>query len=182
MSRILDSDTRELLEANIRQHVQRRMGGGDVRAQMPATVFESGPSSQRRVHLDTPPDRSRGGAMRLRLGDIVDMLSELQRTVRTVVQLQVDVQRSIRMEVAAALAGRDSVAVAASPPHKCSSPPRRADAGSCVVCLDAPTECVVVRCGHMCLCQACGLEIRAQRMPCPVCRAPVTDVMRVYHQ
>lgn len=42
------------------------------------------------------------------------------------------------------------------------------DAGTCVVCLSAPSEVVWVRCGHMCCCQRCSAALPGRR--CPVCR------------
>jgi hypothetical protein len=175
---MLDSATRELLEDNIRQHVQRRLGGNAPSAP-PGSLLDPLRSFQSRRAEPPRTSHPQAGDQRLRLVDIVDKLSDLERAVRTVIQLQVDVQRSIRMEVAAALAGRESVQGSTG----FRSPPAMpTDVGRCVVCLEAATECVVVRCGHMCMCQACGLEIKTKRMPCPVCRAPVTDIMRVFYQ
>ena len=54
------------------------------------------------------------------------------------------------------------------------------DSGSCVICSEASIDSVVYRCGHMCVCMACGLELKAQGLKCPICRAPITDVIRAY--
>lgn len=56
----------------------------------------------------------------------------------------------------------------------------QSDAGSCVVCLDAPTEGACVPCGHMAGCMSCLAEIKAKKWGCPVCRAKIDQVIRVY--
>ena len=54
------------------------------------------------------------------------------------------------------------------------------DSGNCVICSEAGIDSVVYRCGHMCVCMPCGLELKAQALKCPICRAPITDVIRAY--
>ncbi|KAF9595397.1 hypothetical protein IFM89_000315 [Coptis chinensis] len=51
---------------------------------------------------------------------------------------------------------------------------------SCVICLDAPLEGACVPCGHMAGCMSCLNEIRAKKWGCPVCRAKVKQVLRIY--
>lgn len=51
---------------------------------------------------------------------------------------------------------------------------------SCAICLDAPIEGACVPCGHMAGCMSCLNEIKAKRMSCPVCRAKVELVLRLY--
>ncbi|CAI9762729.1 unnamed protein product [Fraxinus pennsylvanica] len=51
---------------------------------------------------------------------------------------------------------------------------------SCVICLDAPIEGACVPCGHMAGCMSCLNEIKAKKMSCPVCRAKVELVLRLY--
>ena len=68
-----------------------------------------------------------------------------------------------------------------SPPSSTQSDGARViEAGHCVICSDGVIDSVVYRCGHMCVCMACGLELKAQRLKCPICRAPITDVIRAY--
>lgn len=165
VGRILDGEARERLERIVSDHVERRLGGAegmpiaDVvrvhrRRQQPRTA------TARRPPLDGP-----------NIQDLVDQIDELRRALKTSMALQLDIQRSIKMEVACAINGHEVQ-------QRHCSRPQQAD--NCVVCLEARAECVVVRCGHWCLCQSCGLEIKSKRMPCPICRAPVTDVMTVY--
>lgn len=47
---------------------------------------------------------------------------------------------------------------------------------SCVVCIDSPGVIALAPCGHMCICAKCS----AGTSSCPVCRSPVTSMLRVY--
>ncbi|XP_047315579.1 putative E3 ubiquitin-protein ligase XBAT34 [Impatiens glandulifera] len=51
---------------------------------------------------------------------------------------------------------------------------------SCVICLDAPTEGACIPCGHMAGCMSCLNEIKAKNWGCPVCRADIVQVVRLY--
>lgn len=51
---------------------------------------------------------------------------------------------------------------------------------SCVICLDAPVEGACVPCGHMAGCMSCLNEVKAKKWGCPVCRAKINQVVRLY--
>ncbi|XVE65828.1 hypothetical protein DITRI_Ditri08aG0030500 [Diplodiscus trichospermus] len=51
---------------------------------------------------------------------------------------------------------------------------------SCVICLDAPSEAVCVPCGHVAGCMSCLNEIKAKKWGCPVCRAKIEQVIKLY--
>lgn len=53
-------------------------------------------------------------------------------------------------------------------------------ASSCVICLDAPVEGACIPCGHMAGCMSCLNEIQAKKWGCPVCRAKIDQVIRLY--
>jgi hypothetical protein len=53
-------------------------------------------------------------------------------------------------------------------------------ANQCVVCWDAPAQGVCIPCGHLAGCMSCLSEIKAKNWGCPVCRAPIEQVIRVY--
>ena len=50
----------------------------------------------------------------------------------------------------------------------------------CTVCLDAPKNAALYTCGHVCVCYDCGLELIKRKNPCPLCRAPIQDCIKVY--
>jgi len=47
---------------------------------------------------------------------------------------------------------------------------------TCVVCLDAVSDHLVIPCGHKCGCSAC-LSVLTK---CPICRGPITSIQRVF--
>lgn len=56
-----------------------------------------------------------------------------------------------------------------------------ADASSsCVICLDAPVEGACIPCGHMAGCMSCLNDIKGKKWGCPVCRAKIDQVIRLY--
>jgi hypothetical protein len=44
------------------------------------------------------------------------------------------------------------------------------------VCLAAPRECVLIECGHACVCEQCAATLAL----CPLCRAYIERVQRLY--
>ena len=51
---------------------------------------------------------------------------------------------------------------------------------SCVICCDAPVEAACVPCGHFAGCMACLTEVKMKAFGCPVCRAQIDRIMRIY--
>ncbi|XVF66477.1 hypothetical protein PTKIN_Ptkin10aG0038500 [Pterospermum kingtungense] len=51
---------------------------------------------------------------------------------------------------------------------------------SCTICLDAPSAAACVPCGHVAGCVSCLNEIKAKKWGCPVCRANIEQVMKLY--
>ncbi|XP_053675880.1 serine-rich adhesin for platelets [Anopheles nili] len=46
----------------------------------------------------------------------------------------------------------------------------------CKICMDAPIECVILECGHMTTCTACGKVLSE----CPICRQYIVRVVRFF--
>lgn len=53
-------------------------------------------------------------------------------------------------------------------------------AGQCVICIDRSVDTVLYQCGHMCVCHQCGLQLKMEGHKCPMCRAPIRDIIRAY--
>ncbi|KAF3456772.1 hypothetical protein FNV43_RR01426 [Rhamnella rubrinervis] len=51
---------------------------------------------------------------------------------------------------------------------------------TCIICLDAPVEGACIPCGHMAGCMSCLNEIKAAKGICPVCRAKIHQVIKLY--
>jgi len=47
----------------------------------------------------------------------------------------------------------------------------------CVICLDLKPSCIFNPCHHQCCCANCTQEIQNARMPCPLCREEISNVM-----
>ncbi len=108
--------------------------------------------------------------------EVSSRLDNMQHMLQLMFSMQMDIQRSLRQEVASAIANNSSNTMISS------SQPM--DAGHCTVCLTALADTVLYRCGHLCVCYMCGLNLRetttANGVKCPICRAPVDDILRVY--
>ena len=50
----------------------------------------------------------------------------------------------------------------------------------CTVCFEAAANAVFYKCGHVCCCVGCGQKLKMRGDPCPICRAPIDDVIRFY--
>lgn len=100
----------------------------------------------------------------------------MQQMIQLMYTMQLDMQRSLRQEVASALSSSTNIV-----PNLGQEP---VDAGRCTVCLTESADTVLYRCGHLCVCYTCGLQLRegatVQIRKCPVCRAPIDDIVRVY--
>eukprot|EP00249_Psilotum_nudum_P017282 c26249_g1_i2 orf=791-2440(+) len=52
--------------------------------------------------------------------------------------------------------------------------------GRCIVCWDGPAEGACIPCGHMASCMSCLSEITTKNWGCPVCRASIQQIIKVY--
>lgn len=107
-------------------------------------------------------------------------MEEMKNMMRLSFDLQMDIQRAIRQEVAAALASvtAQGATAAASPPAVRSTP---VNDTHCLICLENHSDSVLYQCGHMCVCYVCGKNLITRgNGKCPVCRAPIKDVIRAY--
>ena len=102
-------------------------------------------------------------------------LQEMKNMMRQSFDLQLDIQRAIRQEVAAALSqvqGADECDV--------STKSKPVSDTHCLICLDNHSDSVLYQCGHMCVCYPCGRYLMSRGSKCPVCRAPIKDIIRAY--
>lgn len=53
--------------------------------------------------------------------------------------------------------------------------------GVCVICVDASAEAACVPCGHVAGCISCLKEIKNKKLACPICRASIDQVIKLYH-
>ena len=102
-------------------------------------------------------------------------LDSMQQMLQMMFTMQMDMQRSLRQEVAGALANTQS----SSTTQQVSM-----QGGHCTVWLTAFADTVLYRCCHLCVCYTCGLQPQKTRtvygVKCPICRAAVDDILRLY--
>lgn len=59
-------------------------------------------------------------------------------------------------------------------------PAAPAPAATCSVCLTEPADFLCAPCGHQCGCEGCLTTIQRQGGRCPICRAPIQSLVRVF--
>uniref|UniRef100_K1PSJ7 Neuralized-like protein 1A n=1 Tax=Magallana gigas TaxID=29159 RepID=K1PSJ7_MAGGI len=103
-------------------------------------------------------------------------VEEMKSMLKVSFDLQLDIQRAIRQEVAAAMSEKsDGTRETAT-----SRQSRPVNDSHCLICLDKFSDSVLYQCGHMCVCYGCGRQLMSRNSNCPVCRAPIKDIIRTY--
>nr|PVC49566.1 hypothetical protein MACL_00002909 [Theileria orientalis] len=49
----------------------------------------------------------------------------------------------------------------------------------CSICLDKPSNTILMPCRHLCLCSECSISLSVQIGRCPMCRACVTQILHI---
>lgn len=134
------------------------------------------PTRQRRRNLDFEIGNSglREDVARLNQG-----MSEMRRMLEACMDMQYELQRSVRQEVSGALqrmyVGRDV-------PEEAVDGSRwvLVKKGTCCICCDKHINSLLYRCGHMCTCLECANQMLYDSGTCPMCRAPIIEVLRAF--
>lgn len=95
-------------------------------------------------------------------------LSELRRSIKCCMTMQMKLQRSIKQEVA----------TTSSHPDDKNGQRNRGSGGRCCVCYKRQVDSLLYRCGHMCTCLKCAQELQQGGGKCPICRAPIMDIVQ----
>ncbi|CAN4120406.1 unnamed protein product [Withania somnifera] len=110
-------------------------------------------------------------------------MNDMQRMLQTCMEMQVELQRSVRQEVSAALnrsAGSTVVDVCGAGLLNDESKWDKVRKGICCLCCINNIDSLLYRCGHMCTCSKCSEKMVHEKAKCPMCLAPVVEVIRAF--
>eukprot|EP00245_Coleochaete_scutata_P002308 TRINITY_DN1300_c0_g1_i1.p2 TRINITY_DN1300_c0_g1~~TRINITY_DN1300_c0_g1_i1.p2 ORF type:complete len:165 (-),score=29.51 TRINITY_DN1300_c0_g1_i1:1129-1578(-) len=105
-------------------------------------------------------------------------MDDMKRMMDACMELQLELQRAVHQEVAGALHRNSGSSVRDATMD--GSRWTLVRAGTCCVCCDKDINCLLYRCGHMCACTECAMELQQRGNHCPMCRAPIIEVVRAF--
>ncbi|KAG8635733.1 hypothetical protein MANES_16G058900v8 [Manihot esculenta] len=95
-------------------------------------------------------------------------MSELRRSMQTCMEVQAEFIKNLK---------KDAYPVQEVEMNTSNTATKRR---KCCICYEMEVDSFLYRCGHMCTCLKCAHELKWNSGKCPICRAPVLDVVKAY--
>ncbi|CAH2060388.1 unnamed protein product [Thlaspi arvense] len=118
--------------------------------------------------------------LRLDMGRIQHRMDNLQRMLEACMEMQLELQRSIRQEVSAAMHRSCETSGSSIDTESYESKWEYVRKGICCICCESNIDSLLYRCGHMNTCETCAKKLVEAGGKCPMCQAPVVEVVRAY--
>ncbi|KAL8092472.1 hypothetical protein AgCh_034669 [Apium graveolens] len=118
--------------------------------------------------------------LRLDMATLHHRMNSMQMMLEACMEMQLELQRSVRQEVSAALNWQSRSADCEGNLVPDESNLEHVKKGVCCICCDDKIDSLLYRCGHMCTCSKCAQKLVEGKDKCPMCRAPVIEVIRAY--
>ena len=188
VSSVLRSNFRSRLEEGIRDRLRRSGTDGErTRANLlQANIAQVPRNDFSRLGIDGNVQQTRGlpwpsrerqtFASARELIELRSDITDLNNLLKVSFELQVDTQRAFKQEISALMASTFANSASA----RLISSARVCQEGQCVICTETQVDSVFYMCGHMCACFVCSMSLKQKGHNCPVCRAPIVDIVRVY--
>ncbi|XP_050105354.1 probable GPI-anchored adhesin-like protein PGA55 isoform X2 [Malus sylvestris] len=124
------------------------------------------PSYHQNHHHFSSPEMEFIYDMRGQMEQVYREMSELRKVIKSCVDMQMVMQQSMKQEVHSGQEERKRSA---------DGLPKK---GNCCICHEVKVDSLLYRCGHMCTCLKCAHELQWNSGKCPICRAPIVDVVK----
>ncbi|KAL2536266.1 Ring/U-Box superfamily protein [Forsythia ovata] len=119
--------------------------------------------------------------LRIDMARLQQRMNNMQRMLEACMDMQIELQRTLRQEVSAAL-NRSifSTDKSEGTVPKDESHWNHVKKGICCLCHDGHIDSLLYRCGHMCTCSKCAHKLVQSTGKCPMCQAPVVEAVQAY--
>ncbi|CAA2966191.1 E3 ubiquitin ligase [Olea europaea subsp. europaea] len=119
--------------------------------------------------------------LRVDMARLQHRMDNMQRMLEACMDMQIELQRTLRQEVSAAL-NRSNLSTdkleGTVPINECQW--NHVKKGICCLCHDSHIDSLLNRCGHICTCSKCAQKLVQSTGKCPLCQAPVIEVVQAY--